>query len=252
MTFLDDAVAHVKKTTISADEYLRRVDDIESYAYKSTEWYKAIKALEAAAKTPVQPPGSGHPLAANARYILFGDTQVMDAALGAPAKYKVALSADPAFAAEATKENVAGLRAAGHRVCSWCDCESTLPPAAINLASRLALDGWIGQAETFAQYSNATAVWLPPAVAIVGNLTALDQWQVDEIRQFKSPPFVQEDFWNEGWARYPKEPAISSYCAGQYAASWNPSLANLLGAGRFEPGDGLFKIAGVRDWANLP
>lgn len=201
---------------------------------------------------PAPKPPAGHPQAAAARYVLFADNDVLNA-LNAPAKYAVALSADPEFAKQATAENVAKLRWLGRRVYSWCDCWATMPPDAIGLMRTLDLDGWVGQAEDFNQYSNAMAKWPVAPVALVGNLTNLDAWQVEEIRTYKAPPFIQEDFWNEGWARHPGEAAIAAYCAGIYPTSlWNPQIQNYRSAGRWGDGDGLFHVTSVTDWSSLP
>lgn len=248
------AAAEAKKTTVTWQQWIR---DCQKTNYDPTQahWYKAGAALEQLkhAAPPPPPPPSGHPKAADAKYVLFADNDVLNA-LAAPAKYKVALSADPEFAAQATKANVDKLRAGGHRVFSWCDCESTLPPAAIALASRLALDGWIGQAENHNQYSNAIAQWAPPPVALVGTFGELDGWQMDEIREYKSPPFIVEDFWNTGDGRQPVEPAISAYCAGIWGTSLmpDPTIQGYRSAGRWRDGDGLFHVASVTDWQNLP
>lgn len=245
--------AEALKTSITPDEWLRRVRT-GSYAYRGSHWYHVLQLaqqLKPHVPPPVPPPAGGHPQRAVAQYMMFCDTEPL-LILGAPAKYKLLLSADPAFRDQATAAVVAKVRAAGHGVYSWCDCESTLPPAAIELYKELQLDGWVGQAENQNQYSNMSAVWRPAPVAVVGNLNELDGWQVDEIRRYVSPPFIQEDFWNEGWARQPKEPAIAAYCNGQYSALWNPTVQQLRAAGRWAEGDGCFKVAGVQGWEALP
>lgn len=103
--------------------------------------------------TPVKPPNPPVPvpppvpLAAHVQNIIFAAQSPLTA-LGAPSKYGIALTADPAYAEWATPSTVAALRQAGHRVYAWGN-QSQIPAMAIySLRDRLKLDGCIFQSET--------------------------------------------------------------------------------------------------------
>lgn len=66
MTALDDALNHARSTRLTPDEWLQRTRDGyrgKPYAHKNTAWYRAVKALERAAKegTPAPAPAPPKP-----------------------------------------------------------------------------------------------------------------------------------------------------------------------------------------------
>jgi hypothetical protein len=101
--------------------------------------------------TPVKPPAPPVPvppsLNGHVQNIIFGAQNPL-AALGAPARFGVALTADPAYAAWATPATVAALRSAGHRVYAW-GVQTQIPASwMVALKDNLGLDGVIYQSET--------------------------------------------------------------------------------------------------------
>lgn len=185
---------------------------------------------------------------ARARYVLFAAQQPLSA-LSASTKYTVAFSADMAYRGE-NAEAIPRFKAAGYRTAGWCDCRvngGTPAQVGIDFVAEYKLDYFIGQAESQAEFENAMSVH---AAVVVGNLTALNQTQID--RCLKDVLLIQEDYWNEGWGRA-QHPAIAAYCAGIYpTALWNPQIQNYKDAGRWREGDGLYHVASVEDWQNLP
>ena len=80
-------------------------------------------------------------------------------ALQAPAKYKIALTADPAYRQWASPAIITQFRAQGRTIYSWCDCRDwgsgTPASEAIMMMKDRALDGWIGQGESAAEFDHA-------------------------------------------------------------------------------------------------
>lgn len=163
------AEAAAKLTTISQDEFLRRVSVNPDYAYKATNWYKALSALEAIKhlETPPPPPPPGIDLSPGRSWIVMA--QEPSKALMYPAYYGIAFTADPAYE-RPSLSLVSQLRSRGQRVRSWCDCHATMPAAAITMATSFGLDGWIGEGESAYAFDNAYAAG---AKIMVGNLSAL-------------------------------------------------------------------------------
>lgn len=190
------------------------------------------------------------PNVAPAQYILFADAQP-ELALQAPSKYGVALSADKAFRDPRLADTIAALRFKGHRVIGWCDCDvakGTSAADGLAFVQEYGLDYFIGQAESPEQFDEAFG---HGAHVIVGNLTALRGDQVAKIDQHQIL-WIQEDFWNEGWALL-RDSRVAAVMHGVYPTSiWNPTIAQYLSAGRWKPGDGLFHVASVTDWSDLP
>jgi hypothetical protein len=186
-----------------------------------------------------------------AQYVLFAAQEPLNA-LAAPGKYAVALSADHAFRYDNLGNIIQELRDHGHRVPGWCDClpEGIGTPAEVGaqFVKDYGLDYFIGQAESADEFDAAMAAG---ATVVVGNITALLDRQIT-LAITQNILFIQEDYWNEGWGRA-QHPLIAAHCNGIYPTNlWNPQIQTYKNAGRWDLGDGLFEVATVEDWQNLP
>lgn len=161
-----------------------------------------IRRHTAAAPKPspppvVTPPSSADPLEL-ARNVCFFAT-VDDGAITyfnrLPPSWKAAFTADPAY--PVTDQQIAAVKASGHRVYSWCDCrptpDGTPPRAAIDMARDRSLDGWYGQAETANEFDRAFTASAP---AVVGNLSALTPDQLAVVAAGGPPLFINETYYN--------------------------------------------------------
>lgn len=169
----------------------------------------------------------------------------------APPGYKIALSADPEYRAQTVAAIQEFRTQQPNRVlCGWCDCRpigGTPAQAGVDFVGDYKLDYFIGQAESQIEFDSAMEVH---ASVVVGNITALNQTQID--RCLNDVLFIQEDYWNEGWGRA-KHPAIVYHCAGIYpTALWNPQYDSYYGANRWDPGDGAFHIDAIENIGRLP
>jgi len=109
-----------------------------------------------------------------------------------PKTWKAAFTADPAY--QVTDQQIAAVKASGHRAYSWCDCRTTLPPEAYYMASHRNLSGWYGQAESAAEFDVA-AVFRDRPLAVVGNLSAL---RTDQLLLVSNGTvlFINETYYN--------------------------------------------------------
>jgi hypothetical protein len=207
----------------------------------ATWWarYLIHKGIKKVTPTPT-PPGP-------ALYVLFADVHP-ELVLQAPTKYAVALSADPAFRDPHLADTITALRLKGHRVAGWCDCSSTPAAAGLAFVGEYGLDYFIGQAENDEQFDDAFG---HGAHVIVGNLTALTGDRIAKLDQHQIL-WIQEDFWNEGWALL-RDDRVAAVMHGIYPTTiWNPTVAQYKSAGRWKDGDGLFHVISVTDWSDLP
>ena len=182
-----------------------------------------------------------------AQYVWFA-AQEPEQGLRFPTKCAIAISADMAYRYDNLREIIDALRFKGHRVPGWCDCrpDGTLATTGALFVKSFQLDYFIGQAETADQF-DAGYAW--GARVMVGNMSELRSDQMEKCST--EVLFIQEDYWNEGWARYPKSDAIAAYCIGIYAtALWDPNISSYKAAGRFEPGDGGYHVAACTDPEN--
>ncbi len=213
----------------------------ERLGYMRGRGYYAIPA------PPAKPVASvRNPLAL---YVLFAAQEPLQA-LHASKRYTVALSADRAYRDQSVAA-IGPLHDAGHAVAGWCDCRvdgGTSAAEGLEFVHQYGLAYFIGQAESPAEFDNAMSVNAP---VVVGNITALRQDQIDRISRGDTA-LICEDYWNEGGGRA-NHPAITAWCAGIYPTPlWNPQIHNYRSAGRWAEGDGLYHVAAVEDWENLP
>lgn len=179
----------------------------------------------------------------------------------APAKYARALSADHAYRYPNDARPdldlhtiISQLRQGGARVPGWCDCRPTPDgtPASegIAFAQEYGLDYFIGQAESSDQFTDA---YDHGARVMVGNRASLTTDQIAHLHT--DVLFIQEDYWNEGWARDPS-PDITAYCAGVYPTKlWpdpGPTVQTYIAAGRWRPGDGCYYARPGAGLTSLP
>jgi len=111
-----------------------------------------------------------------------------------PKTWKAAFTADPAY--PVTDQQIAAVKASGHRAYSWCDCRTTLPPSAMSMARDRGLSGWYGQGESTYEFDVAVSYPYPAKpTAIVGNLTAL---RADQLAQVSHADvlFINETYYN--------------------------------------------------------
>jgi hypothetical protein len=180
-------------------------------------------------------PPSDTSLATMAKNMIFC-AQNSEAALPSPTKYKVALTADPAYAQWATQSIVDQFHAQGRLVFSW-GVQTQIPPSAItDLRDRLGMDGAIMQGETQEEYETAMQAG---AGIIVANPNAWNQPSRDDANQRIAAgtlAVIGEDYANLGGPPPNEYGAggvnICSVCIGVYDGSneqpdtgWNPSVA---------------------------
>jgi hypothetical protein len=181
------------------------------------------------------PPSPTDDLAVLAKNVIFC-AQNSEAALSSPTKYKVALTADPAYAQWATQSIVDQFHAQGRLVFAW-GVQTQIPPSAItDLRDRLGMDGAIMQGETQEEYETAMQAG---AGIIIANPNAWNQASRDDANQRIAAgtlAVIGEDYANLGGPPPNEYGAggvnICSVCIGVYDGSneqpdtgWNPSVA---------------------------
>jgi hypothetical protein len=183
---------------------------------------------------PDQPPADGS-LAAMAKNVIFC-AQDPAAALSSPGKFKVALTADPAYASWVSQSLVDQFHAQGRLVFSW-GVQTQIPPSAItDMRDRYGMDGAIGQGETEEEYVTAMEAGFG---IIVANPNAWSQPSRDDANARIAAgtlAVIGEDYANLGGPPPNEYGAggvnICSVCIGVYDGSneqpqtgWNPSVA---------------------------
>jgi len=207
----------------------------DTVGWANTKIGGALLALEreAHAVSPPPPPAPSG-LSALAQSVVFCAHR-SETALQAPAKFKVALTADPAYAQWATPSIVQQFRAQGRKVFAWGNQEQIPVQTIRNLASSLGLDGCIFQAETSGEYDSAIAAG---ANLIVGNPNAMTAEQrADATARINAGTlaFQGECYTNLG-GPWPEAygaggvPVCSLILgvyngAGETSGGWNPSIA---------------------------
>jgi hypothetical protein len=223
------AVDHAQQTTISWDEYLSRVRNNTSYKYKNTQWYEAGRDLEQTKQlepTP-QPP---HPnLAALAQRLVFCAQNPL-AAMGAPATYTPALTADPGYASFVSPSVVSQLRSRFAKIAAWGVQTQIGAQTIRDFQARYGLDYCIFQGETSDEYRTAIEAG---AQVVVGNSNAWNESQrTDATTRCNTGTlaFCFETYTNEGapWPEASSSAGVpaASFCLGLYAAKWEPTLAD--------------------------
>ena len=234
---------HARAASWSWEKYLAEIRKNPNYNYKATEWFKAGADLEktktasggggGGGPTPTPPPTTT--LAGMAKNVIFC-AQHSEAALASPRKYKVALTADPAYAQWATQSIVDQFHAQGRLVFSW-GVQTQIPAGdIIAMRDRLGLDGAIGQSETQEEYETCVAAGFG---ITVGNPNSWNQASRDDANRridAGTLAVIGEDYANLGGPPPNQYGAggvnICSVCIGVYdgtneqpGSGWNPSVA---------------------------
>lgn len=145
--------------------------------------------------------------------------QDMTDALAAPAHYKIAVTADPAYGQYVRPEIAATLRAAGHEIYVWYVPTEVSRERAIEVGKQLGATRVIGQAESAHQYATSKEHGLK---AVVGNITALLPEQIAEVAEAKMI-MVNETYYNvQPWLKPDWRNAnhgIAGNCLAVYAST---------------------------------
>jgi hypothetical protein len=231
---------HARSTSWPWERYLQEIRKNPNYNYKATEWFKAGAELEKSKTAAGPAPGPTPPpvdssLATMAKNVIFC-AQNPASALSSPTKYRVALTADPAYAGWVTQDLVNQFHAQGRLVFSW-GVQTQIPAGEIiAMRDRYGLDGAIGQSETQEEYETCVAAGFGISV---GNPNAWNQASRDDANRRISEgtlAVIGEDYANLGGPPPNEYSAggvnISSVCIGVYDGSheqpgsgWNPSVA---------------------------
>jgi len=194
---LESAGAHAKATTKSWDWYLSQIRANPSYAYKNTQWYAAGGDLEAVKHLPPEPVVPPAPARIALQNVVFVSDTPQQAVNEAPTHYALLFSADPAY--QDWHDLVARARGQGRPWLGvWCDCRSTLPPAAKRLMEQHRLDAWCGQGENDGELLVALE---HGASLLVGNANAwapANAARVTSLIGAGSLSFSQEAYTNAG------------------------------------------------------
>jgi hypothetical protein len=167
-------------------------------------------------------------------------------ARGAPAHYKMAFSADPAYDDQATRQNAHDFQDMGHGIYVWFVPTEVSMQRAREVAYRIGATQIIGQAETLAQF---WASWYCGVRAVVGNLDAImgDPDAIELVRSGRMA-FINECYWNTNrglnttFTNY--NLPVPSICIGLYDAGpagenkpngWDPTVADYHDAGLLPP-----------------
>ena len=253
----DEIYAAVRKatlaTTIGVDDFLGRVATNQNYAYKKTQWYAEMKAAENLKTAPLIPPSDLAQLAQHCLYTAWSP----EAALNAPASWKVLLSADPAFD-QAARAAAPKIRAHGNMLGAWGNQTQIGAQRIKDFAAAVGADFVVYQAETAAEYDSAIAAG---AVLIVGNPNAWTAAQrIDatdrvntgrlaiqfEVYTNEGGPWpnaassqgvpAASEVLGVGWGRFPY--SLADYKANTPAGVW--------------AGMSIYLAEAVQDWQNLP
>lgn len=177
-----------------------------------------------------------------------------------PASWKAAFTADAAY--RVTIQQVAAVRASGHRAFAWGDCDQTPPVLIREFAEMQGLDGWYGQAESDTQFDNANGgAQLPQA--LIGNLSALRPDQLSRVAA-GDVVFINETYYNvpgnvgaEGPDWRNANAGVGGNCLAVYGSSSEGAiylpLREQIRRGYFDAADDSLYVEGFLedDWAAL-
>lgn len=258
---MEQALAEMKKAQWPPRKWCASIQDGyppgHEYNWMVTHNYKVQDLMWQAAHPtppPIPVPPPINPQALNHIYCAQEPWSAMNAKVG----YVPILSADMAYRypnndypAINLHDVVGNLRARFGSVGGWCDCRpapgGTPAKEGLRFCSEYHLDFFVGQAEHDFEFDDAVS---NGAKMVIGNVTNLRNDQLSKISS-REVALIQEDYWNEGWARAQWE-HITAYAAGIYPALWNPTILAYREANRWRDGDGVYYSATVQDWANLP
>lgn len=182
---MTEAERLAQSASITPEEWCKRIRDGyrgKPYAFKATNYYKALVELRKVGPTPPPPPPPPNDALAPYRSVLFMGQNPLDA-LQAPSYYKVAFTADPAYDGYATADAAAQLKANGHAVYVWYVPTEVTKDHADAVAQRLGALFVIGQCESSDQFDASIR---HGRIAMVGNLSALYGSQLNQVAAGKA------------------------------------------------------------------
>jgi hypothetical protein len=223
--------SEVLQTSITVDEWCRRVAEDPDYPRTITHYYKTLKAAELLKTLPPPPPAPAPSLAALAQNVMFtawSPSSGIRACATNPAKWKLAVSADPGVEGNTVTpaQHLAHAKAAvqaahdlGAKAAAWGN-QSQIGTTQIQIfAAAVDADYIIHQAESGGEYASATAAG---AQVIIGNPNAwADVQKADANVRIAAGNLavIFETYTNEG-APWP----IDSSAGGVNVASMCPGV----------------------------
>jgi len=214
----DSAAAHARATTKTWDWYLQKIRADPGYQYTNTEWYQAGADLQRLKGIPPTPQSPGL-VFQNVVVVSDSATQAVNEA---PTHYGLLFSADPRYMQWTGLVGQARGQGRPFLGC-WCDCRTTLPEVAQQVAKQYALDTWAGQGESGDELATALAAECP---LLVGNASGWTSAQRDEVTARIGQgrlSFAQEAYTNAGgpWPESTSSQGVpcASLCIGLYDAS---------------------------------
>lgn len=179
--------AEAFKTSITPSEFVRRCRD-PKFEYESAHWFKLmvaadrLKRLVQPAPKPPPPPASDAYLEPARNLLVFASVtdDAIQQACRLPARWKFLFTADPAY--RVTDQQIAAVKASGHKAYAWGDCRTTLPVAIRTFQIDRRLEDWYGQAESAQEFDVAYGAG---AKVVVGNLSAITPAQLSLVGQTK-------------------------------------------------------------------
>lgn len=232
---------HARAASWSWEKYLGEIRKNPNYNYKATEWFKAGADLEKTKSASgsgggggTTPPPPTSTLIGMSKNVIFC-AQDPATALNSPKKYKVALTADPAYAHWVTQGLVDQFHAQGRLVFSW-GVQTQIPASEIlAMRDRYGMDGAIGQGEVQAEYDTAIQAGFGIIVANPNSWNEASRADANARIAAGTLAVIGECYTNLG-GPWPNQYGaggvnISSVCIGVYdgshetAGGWNPSVA---------------------------
>ena len=176
-------------------------------------------------------------------------------ALTLPQRWKHAFSADPTY--KPSRAQAGRVQAAGRYTSAWCDCRTTLPAAAKQMAADYQLGGWYGQGENPGEFDVCTQAGGKAAIV---NLSALrpDQLALVATAQVL---VTNETYYNVNPGLHPDwrnaNAGIGGNCIAVYGSASEgavyTSVQNHVNNGWFNPQTDSIYTEGMtaQDWQTL-
>jgi hypothetical protein len=191
--------------------------------------WKLVKSYRKAPPKPVPPiPPPPHEYDVSLGFSWVFMAQEPAKALMYPSYYGVLFTADDAYE-RPSQQLLKQLRDQGRRVRSWCDCHSTFPDTAKQMAADLGLDGWCGEGESAGAFQVAMDAG---AELIVINISALTPDQKEKYLRPRKTTAINELYLNQDESRADRENweglPIAGRCVAMYDAAGEASTGKWL------------------------
>lgn len=170
-----------------------------------------------------------------------------------PAYYGAMFTADHAYD-RPSRADVTRLRQQGRRVRSWCDCHTTFPDTAKQMAADLGMDGWCGEGESAAAFQVGVDAG---AELMIINISALNDDQKQKYLRTRITTAMNELYLNQDESRKDRENWENLPIAGRLDASYDASgeaptgkrfpFQNYLNLGKFVAHQDSFYDPGATD-----